>query len=79
MFFEWRGPSESLSADDGRVTITETGSSSTAEIHPLHLQDQGTWTCSAKNRHGVAQSKCNVLAQVAHWAATSPHISLSLP
>ena len=37
VFFEWRGPTGS-SADDGRVRITETGSVSTAEISPLHLQ-----------------------------------------
>jgi len=64
VFFEWRGPSGSSSADEGRVTITEDGSVSTAEIHPLHLQDQGIWTCSAKNKHGVSQTKSNVLAQV---------------
>ena len=37
VFFEWRGPTGS-NADDGRVKITESGSSSTAEITPLHLQ-----------------------------------------
>ena len=37
VFFEWRGPSGS-NADDGRVRITESGRSSTAEITPLHLQ-----------------------------------------
>ena len=37
VFFEWRGPAGST-ADDGRVKITESGSSSTAEITPLHLQ-----------------------------------------
>ena len=30
----------------------------------LLFQDQGIWTCSAKNKHGVSQTKCNVLAQV---------------
>ena len=28
------------------------------------FQDQGIWTCSAKNKHGVSQTKSNVLAQV---------------
>ena len=37
VFFEWRGPSGS-NADDGRIVITETGNTSTAEITPLHLQ-----------------------------------------
>ena len=37
VFFEWRGPTGS-NADDGRVKITESGRSSTAEITPLHLQ-----------------------------------------
>ena len=32
-------------------------------LHPL-FQDQGIWTCSAKNKHGVSQTKCNLLAQV---------------
>merc|ERR1711962_658071 len=63
VFFEWRGPPGS-SVNEGRVLITEDGSTSTAEIAPLHLQDQGIWTCSAKNKHGVTQTKCNVLAQV---------------
>ena len=37
VFFEWRGPAGS-NADEGRVKITESASSSTAEITPLHLQ-----------------------------------------
>ena len=37
VFFEWRGPTGS-NVDDGRVVITESGSSSTVEITPLHLQ-----------------------------------------
>ena len=37
VFFEWRGPSGS-NADDGRIVITESGNTSTAEITPLHLQ-----------------------------------------
>ena len=37
VFFEWRGPAGS-NADEGRVKITESASSSTAEISPLHLQ-----------------------------------------
>ena len=37
VFFEWRGPAGS-NVEDGRVAITESGSTSTAEITPLHLQ-----------------------------------------
>ena len=37
VFFEWRGPSGST-IDDGRVVITESGTTSTAEITPLHVQ-----------------------------------------
>ena len=37
VFFEWRGPTGS-NVEDGRVSITESGSISTAEITPLHLQ-----------------------------------------
>ena len=37
VFFEWRGPSGST-VDDGRVVITESGTTSTAEITPLHQQ-----------------------------------------
>ena len=37
VFFEWRGPTGS-NIDDGRVVITESGTVSTAEITPLHLQ-----------------------------------------
>ena len=37
VFFEWRGPTGS-NVEDGRVAITESGSTSTAEITPLHLQ-----------------------------------------
>ena len=62
VFFEWRGPAGS-SGEEGRVVITEAGWESRAEITPLHLADQGVWTCSAKNKHGVSQTKCNVLAQ----------------
>jgi hypothetical protein len=27
------------------------------------FKDQGKWICSAKNKHGVAQTTCNVIAQ----------------
>ena len=37
VFFEWRGPAGS-NVEDGRVAISESGSTSTAEITPLHLQ-----------------------------------------
>jgi hypothetical protein len=62
VFFEWRGPSNTL--DEGRVCITEEKFTSTTTITPLSLQDQGVWVCSAKNKHGISQTKCNVIAQV---------------
>ena len=37
VFFEWRGPAGS-NAEDGRVVITEAGTTSRAEVTPLHLQ-----------------------------------------
>ena len=37
VFFEWRGPA-GANVEDGRVAITESGSTSIAEITPLHLQ-----------------------------------------
>ena len=37
VFFEWRGPA-GANVEDGRVAITESGSTSFAEITPLHLQ-----------------------------------------
>ena len=41
VFFEWRGPA-GANVEDGRVAITESGSTSIAEITPLHLQVTGT-------------------------------------
>ena len=70
VFFEWRGPSGSSSADEGRVTITEDGSVSTAEIHPLHLQvyhrHHGNWLnhdcipCSRIRVYGRAQQRTSM-------------------
>ena len=40
------------------VTITYTIS-----MYAINVQDQGVWTCSAKNKHGIAQTKANIIAQ----------------
>ena len=32
-------------------------------MYAMNVQDQGVWTCSAKNKHGIAQTKANIIAQ----------------